>query len=611
MRLIEEVCLAKYGLVDLTQLTIADFDLAAELARKTYKGSAYSAGRHLKILLDFLKNIKILDLLDWKNPNKKPVDKAIVLDKESEEYRASKLPDEDALFALADIFSRKESELSERDVFVTSSVSLLLAAPERASELFFLKENCVHEEDVEISQSKALINATSEKKKVLGLRWYAQKNYGYDIKYIPSVMIPTVQLAIERLKKMSEKPRRFAYLLESTDKFPRHELCPQVSDEELLTKKQVLSALGFNESNYDNAKQVSDSGNKFLRTRGLELKDGLYCLNDLNKLIRSRLPKGFPYVPFQVGDGIKIKWSEALFCFFANQLNTQKVTVITELWMPIIDTLNEDLSPTKKKLRGKDKLSNVKSIFQRWGYGDYSVATHQFRHLLNSIANTNGMDSILLAKWSGRADIKQNRVYDHTTVEERNYALVEMQKKEIAITEDSCGYNFQIATPRTLQELNTRTSLAMHVTEFGLCTHSYIDEPCLKYRNCLNCTEHVCIKGDQEKTKRLQDRLKKEKILWEKDKLAVDKNVTGASVWLETRELTIQRCEQMLALLNDPHIEDGTPLSLPSSDVVNHLDLAYQKAGRKRIPVIENTQRKMIEDESHLLSPVLQMDLWI
>lgn len=220
------------------------------------------------------------------------------------------------------------------------------------------------------------------------------------------------------------------------------------------------------------------------------------------------------------------------------------------------------------------------------------------------------MDGILLAKWSGRADIKQNRVYDHTSVEERNYALMAMQNNEIVAQEANSTYQFQIAIPRTLQELNTRTSLAMHTTEFGLCTHSYIDEPCLKYRNCLNCTEHVCIKGDQEKTRRLQERLKKEKILWQKDKSAVEKNITGAKAWLETRELTIQRCEQMLALLNDPYIEDGTPLSLPSFDEINHLDLAYQKAGRKRIPLIENTQRKKVEENLLELDSIMT-DLWI
>lgn len=613
IRAIEQICLGRYGEVDLTQLVIADFDLAAEKAKENYRASsAYHVGRHLKILLDFLRQLEILALPEWKNPIKKPADKVIVLDEESEQHRASKLPDEDAIFALADIFSRKDSELSDRDIFVTSAVSLLLAAPERASELFFLKHNCLYEDEVQTlsKSSLGLVADGSNIEKVLGIRWYAQKNYGYDIKYIPSVMIPTVKRAIERLIKMSEKPRHLAFLLETSDKFPRHELCPKVPDDQLLKRSEVLLAMGFDVSLYDDH-QANSSGKQFLIARDIPIGDYTVSLNDLNIILRNRLPKGFPYVLFRTGNGVQVKWSEALFACFIHQFRKKFSPIITELWMPRLETLNEDLAPTKKKKRGKDELANVQSIFQRWGYGDYSMTTHQFRHLLNTIANTNGMDSMLLAKWSGRADMKQNRVYDHTTVEDRNYGLIEMQKNEVGTVNTDSTFTFQIATPRTLQELNTKTTLSMHTTEFGLCTHSYIDEPCLKYRNCLNCTEHVCIKGDAEKKKRLQNRLRKEKILWAKDKEAVSKNVTGATVWLETRELTIKRCEQMIALLDDPNIPDGTPLSLPPSEDVTHLDLAYQKAGRKRIPVIENTQRKKIEDEPHLLNSVLLMDSWI
>lgn len=614
IRAIEQICIDRDGEVDLTKLVIADFDLAAENAKENYKASsAYHVGRQLKILLDFLRQLKIVALPEWKNPIKKPADTSIVLDEESEEHRESKLPDEDAIFALADIFSRKDSELSDRDIFVTSAVSLLLAAPERASELFFLKYNCIYEEEVSTLSkgSLGLVTEDSNIEKVLGVRWYAQKNYGYDIKYIPSVMIPTVKYAIQRLIKMSAKPRRLAYLLETSEKFPRHELCPDVADNKLLSCVEVLRAMGFDESLYSTTRNARKAALSFLRVRGIPSEDYVVSLEDLNKILRSRLPKGFPYVPFSTGNGVRIKWSEALFSCFTFQFRKNTSPVLTELWMPHIDTLNEDLAPTRKKKKGKNELVESNSIFQRWGYGDYSMTTHQFRHLLNTIANTNGMDSMLLAKWSGRADIKQNRVYDHTTVKERNYSLIEMQKNEVAPINADSTFTFQIATPRTLQELNTRTTLSMHATEFGLCTHSYIDEPCLKYRNCLNCTEHVCIKGDEEKKKRLQDRLRKEKILWAKDKEAVSKNVTGSTVWLHTRELTIKRCEQMIALLDDPNILDGTPLSLPPSEDVTHLDLAYQKAGRKRIPVIENTQRKKIEDEPHLLSPALQMDLWI
>lgn len=612
IRAIEKICLGRYGEVDLTKLVIADFDLAAENAKVNYKaGTAYHVGRQLKILLDFLRQLKILALPDWKNPIKKPADKAIVLDEESEEHRASKLPDEDAIFALADIFSRKESELSDRDIFVTSAVSLLLAAPERASELFFLKHNCIHEEEVQ-TLSKSSLGLTADGSNidtVLGIRWYAQKNYGYDIKYIPSVMIPTVKRAIDRLIKMSEKSRHLAYLLETSDKFPRHELCPKVPDDQLLKRSEVLLAMGFDVFLYDDARKKNNSGIQFLKNREIPISDYSVCLNDLNIVLRNRLPKGFPYITFKTGNGVKVKWSEALFSCFNNQFHEDKVTIATELWMPDINRINAALSPTKLKKRGTDELSTTKSIFQRWGYGNYSVKTHQFRHLLNTIANTNGMDSLLLAKWSGRADMKQNRVYDHTTVEDRNYGLIEMQKNEVGTVNTDSTFTFQIATPRTLQELNTKTTLSMHTTEFGLCTHSYIDEPCLKYRNCLNCTEHVCIKGDEEKKKRLQDRLRKEKILWAKDEEAVSKNITGAKVWLEMRELTIKRCEQMIALLDDPNILDGTPLSLPPSEHVTHLDLAYQKAGRKRIPVIENTQRKKLEEQS-VLHDSLSLDLW-
>src|SRR5690606_212441 len=115
-------------------------------------------------------------------------------------------------------------ELSDRDIFITSAVSLLLSAPERASELFFLKSDCVYDEEVPLSSKRnlALMDADSKNEMVLGIRWYAQKNYGYDIKYIPSVMTSTVKLAIARLKKLSERPRRFAYLLEKSKRFPRH-----------------------------------------------------------------------------------------------------------------------------------------------------------------------------------------------------------------------------------------------------------------------------------------------------------------------------------------------------------------------------------------------------
>ncbi|MFW2084077.1 integrase [Acinetobacter baumannii] len=610
IRAIEQVCIDRREVL-LSKLIIADFDAAAEFARNNYKPtSAYHVGRQLGILLKFLNKMGVSILKDWPNPNKKPVERTTVIDQESEDYRASKLPDEDALYKLAEIFSHKYSELSDRDVFTTCAVSILLSAPDRASELFFLKENCWYDSDDE-KKLNTLSKSSDKEEPLIGLRWFSQKSYGDNIKVIPNSMVSVVKISIDRLLKLSEKARRFASLLESSNKFPRHDLCPIVNDDELLTRSQVLAAMGFDESLYDNQRQAQISGVQFLRHRGIAIEDYVHTLNDLNTILRARLPKDFPYVSLKTGMGkVRIKWSEALFTCFANQFHLDKVTIFTELWMPDINTLNEDLAPTKKLKKKSKELTNVKSIFERWSYQKFCVTSHQFRHLLNTIAKTNGMSEVLLAKWSGRADPKQNRVYDQRGVEEQNSGLLIMQANEI----DNSDFinTLNIATPRTLQELNTRASLATHTTEFGICTHSFIDEPCLKYRNCLNCTEHVCIKGDIERTKRLKDHLKKEKILLIKDQKAVVKGVSGAINWLKIRETTIKRCEDLILILENSDVPDGTRVSLPVSEGIDHLDHSFQKNGQKKLPLFENAlQKQQLNQNNDISENLLSNEMWV
>ncbi|GAJ72843.1 hypothetical protein JCM18904_3697 [Vibrio sp. JCM 18904] len=49
-------------------------------------------------------------------------------------------------------------------------------------------------------------------------------------------------------------------------------------------------------------------------------------------------------------------------------MDTAKSTISTELYIPTINTLNEDLAPTKKKNRTTGELATgVRSVFQRWG----------------------------------------------------------------------------------------------------------------------------------------------------------------------------------------------------------------------------------------------------
>ncbi|MBF4218395.1 integrase, partial [Vibrio anguillarum] len=120
-------------------------------------------------------------------------------------------------------------------------------------------------------------------------------------------------------------------------------------------------------------------------------EDYQVTLRDLNVILRKALPEGFPYIPFDNTNGhVKIKWSEALYAGFSNCLDTVKSNISTELFIPTIDTLNEDLAPTKKKNRTTGELSTGSlSIFQRWGHGDLTITSHQIRHMLDTIAAVN------------------------------------------------------------------------------------------------------------------------------------------------------------------------------------------------------------------------------
>ena len=66
--------------------------------------------------------------------------------------------------------------------------------------------------------------------------------------------------------------------------------------------------------------------NSFLRQRDVPRKDHAVTLEKLNKLVRSRLPKEFPYIAFRNGgDKVKLKWSEALFAGFTNMLDKKEI----------------------------------------------------------------------------------------------------------------------------------------------------------------------------------------------------------------------------------------------------------------------------------------------
>ncbi len=630
IRALESACMKAYGEVDIVSLLPCDFDSAAQDARNSLgEGATYQAGSKLNTLRKFLVENELIKPFDWKNPFSKPKDKKDLTGEEGQKYREDKMPDENAIMAIAEIFSKPTCSLSDRDIFTSSTFSLLMSAPERGSEPFYLRHDCL---DIRTVKSQALskdkppetvkqvdgIEVLLHDKKddivnqeQIGIKWFSGKGYGFENKNIPTVMNPVVKEAIRRLEESSRETRNFAKLLEESNDFPRHPLCPDVDEDKLLTKKQVCHALGFDTSNL-NSKNIRNLINPFLRARGIERKDNVVTLRELNKIVRSRLPSDWPYVPFRKGK-VKLKWSEALYASFANQFDLGKATIKTELWMPNITTLNEDLKPTKKKNRSTGEISKgALSIFKRHGYQDIQLRTHQPRHLLDTIASVNGMSDTLRSKWAGRADPKHNRAYNHTTEEEYNHDWLEEQSsQEITESENvKSAFKVQIASgsARSLQEYNTRTSLAMLLTDMGECKSSYYEHPCLKHRDCINCNEHICVKGNKEHLQNIENKFKREKLLLKGDKKALDEGINGALQWYERRSITVQRLKTILEWLNNPDVKVGDRIKLADVEDVTHLDRALIANGKKALPKIENYQRMLSKSKKVTTVEILTFD---
>ncbi|EKO1596171.1 DNA-binding protein, partial [Salmonella enterica] len=378
-------------------VTAVVFDEAMQIGSKYFEGNVLAqCGIQLEKLSKFLceHNLVKSGYISWKNHVKQKV-KNNYLPEIEDYHRNDKLPDETALLAIADIFSKNDELLSPRDKFTSAVFALLLCCPSRISEILALPADC------EITQK--------DEKGVerYGLRFYSVKGYGPNIKWIPQVMIPVAKKAIRRLLSLSQNARELAQWCEKyPDKFYRHELCPKVDEKLKLTVVQVCHALGYplhdRKSCVLKIKRTSlDGGKSFLNSN-----DYNYSLSELWEMISSGFSRDFPWYDEEKS----IRFSNALCLLNPRQFSLSQMSDIYSFYKPTKGFFFNDI---QNKMRHE---SGFKNIFARYGYYDIEgkpllIRSHQPRHLLNTIAHYGEMSELDIAKWSGRVNVNQNRVY--------------------------------------------------------------------------------------------------------------------------------------------------------------------------------------------------------
>ena len=546
LKVLEAALLAVTKSGSVPGLSLQVLDEAAVVARRHYGDVArYEIGRHLRDIAIFVSKKKLvpIDLSSWRSPIKRPISTRRTGLPGRQEID-SKMPSEAGMAAMAEIFANDSVDPIQR--FISAVWVLLLAAPFRISEIFNLHVDAEYEDFDDDGNA------------CYGLRYFGLKGFEHDIKLVPKVMEKTVRKAFRRIRDMTQSARALAAHLESEPEVPfRYDDGPKVGTHDKLSLQDKEAYLRNPPPN------CSISGCPFWLFE---------TIAEHWENAQRDIPRDFPYF----NKKIKLKWSQALFCMHVHVLHPKHPTDYYRLWVPTRSTFS-DLMRGPRHRRGVGLLGQL-------GYtepdgSEIKLTSHQPRHYLSTLAERGGMAEGNKARWAGRANQKDNRVYNHMSNEEKVAKLR-------AVTQNIPLFGgHEMSKPQppvTVEDFNICEPGPVHKTEFGFCTHLFVMSPCDKFRDCLNCAEHVYVKGNQGCYQRIKEKAKFFQSQYDQAREATDAGDAGADRWLEHVLKTLPVAKELLAILESDDIEDGTVIKRNSEAVREHSHLG--RALDQRIP---------------------------
>lgn len=570
LRALERALVELYSESKVEKTNAEILNRSCQLVKEKFASStAYRVGSQIQLLANFLvDNHLVADSFIWKNPIKRDQDKNRV-GKKADNRHLDMLPSEAGLEALPRIYNLA---VEPPDIIVTSVVAILCGAADRINEVFKLSINC------EVFD-KWKIKGNS--KDVYGLRWWPSKGADPMVKWIIGTMVDVVKDAISKLRKETKEARKIAkWYEENPGRVYLPQDCLHLREKELLSPEDIGDILGANKPTAAGHKWADN-----FNLRKIKSGDGVYFyFSEFEKQINKMLPEGFPFLNKETN----LKYSDALLIVLKNTFHQRKHTYNCMFEMVTTDVINNQL--------GRGLKHGKSSIFSRFDFVErdgkpISIKSHEFRHWLNTLAQKGGLSQLDIAKWSGRKDIRQNEVYDHISGDE----LVE----KVRNIDDGSMFGplaeFVAKAPisrKEFMELNIPTA---HSTELGFCIHDWTMMPCQRHADCINCTEQICIKGNEEKTARIKQILLDAEYQLENAEKAVEKGSMGADRWFVHHRLTVERLRNLWAILSDPKIPKGSVIQLANDKEYSPIKMAIEE----RI--------KIGDSDSQLLSRIHQV----
>lgn len=541
----------------ITQVTPYIMDAATELTKARYK-DAWSVARILeRVVIDIINPARLTPILvEWRSPiaYKTPVRNDRIATGRSQRA-TERLPSVDTILALADIHHRS-THVSDR--ITTCFVTLAMYAPSRSAEILSLPLNCLR-------------TADSEEGSILGMSWSPAKGAGAITKFSAADEFEEVVKTTVKYLTDLGAPARIA--AEWYAKNPGKLYLPPGTEhlrDQPLTLHEVAAILGKKSKIYgSNARYYSlvslpeRCTDKSRMEPSLSQPNwvGLYEFASLEKFVLAKLPRIFPILDGHTG----LKWHEALFMFPLNIL-MPKAEPLLNIPTPLTtNQLNNQLgaNPGGQTVFSRNGKVNLDG-------SPIAITTHDFRHLLNTLAQSKHLSEALIAFWSGRKSIKQNEWYDHLPQEAfiEAYLKLGSQARPVSVQGHLKAKVESISIHHALtQDEALRLELgATHRTRYGICRHDHAITPCPKDKDCVSCTEHTFVKGDTRHHAEAVFQHKLHAKAVADAERAVEEGQPGATRWLKLNQPKLERWRLVLEMMNDPLIPDGTLLTLPPSE---------------------------------------------
>ncbi len=517
-----------------------DFTVAAAACRSAYsRETAYRVGVQLQVIARFLDDHELVaHPLAWTCHIRRPTH-FHRLGVERDRRRDRKLPSQRAIAALGEAYRRARDPM---DVIAASAYALLLATHSRISELHRLDAYECEVETVENGERR------------YGLRWYPSKGGEPETRWVPTALVPLAMDALQRLRDATEPARELArkYIAgepilpqdDPHDPFAREGYIGMETLGTVTHPKRALAALRRNGIDIRWEYATGLGVPPYNSTK-------LYLRAPIEEGFRAELPEGFPLADAKS----RLRYDRALLVRTASMSPRS-----SSMFWRLARIPSDELDLT---MNGRDsRTGRTAGLFERLALVDddgetVRITPHQLRHYMTTLANEGNLSQLDIAKWAGRKDARHNRYYDHESA-------ASLVAKARAVGEDMFDHAMT-ATPRgpvTAKQLMEGHLPAVHLTKYGACLHDFAMSPCPFYRDCLNCVEHACVKGDERAERALRARLA---VMEKAVASAEDAAAAGdpsPDIWLSRKTLELARLRELVALIDNDTIPAGAILRL-------------------------------------------------